>query len=183
MADEEQGPDRLLVLVEGRIARVRVEGRGSFRVSPALKDFAVAALENGAHRLVMDFQACVGMDSTFMGVMAGLAFRFRQSGGEGVTALNLSTKTRHLLATLGLDRLMETHKIGETPPDLSAPPADETLIAPPPAADLDRTLLTETMIEAHEDLIKAAPANFSKFKDVLQYLREDLHRSTRAEKE
>lgn len=33
----------------------------------------------------------------------------------------------------------------------------------------------ETMLEAHEALVKAEPENLTKFKDVLQYLKQDLH--------
>ena len=34
---------------------------------------------------------------------------------------------------------------------------------------------TETMLEAHEACIAANPANAAKFKDVLDYLKQDLH--------
>lgn len=174
MADEEQSPDRLLVRMEGDAACVRVEGRGSFRISPALKDFGIAALEQGARRLVFDFQACVGMDSTFMGVIAGLCFRYRKAGKGSVVALNLSSRTRHLLGTLGLDRLLE---IREAPAPAAAPPAVETVLAAPPAAAQDRWRLAADMVEAHEDLVRVSDANAAKFKDVLAFLREDLRRS------
>ncbi len=176
MADNEQSPDRLLVRMEGAAACVRVEGRGSFRIAPALKDFGLAALEQGAVRLVFDFQACVGMDSTFMGVIAGLCFRYRKAGKGGVVALNLSSHARHLMATLGLDRLLE---IRETPsPETAVPAPAETALAAPPAAEQDRRRLAADMVEAHENLARLSDANAAKFKDVLAFLREDLRRST-----
>jgi len=39
----------------------------------------------------------------------------------------------------------------------------------------DRTGRAQTMLEAHEALIKTAPENLPKFKDVIQYLEEELH--------
>ena len=36
----------------------------------------------------------------------------------------------------------------------------------------------ETMLEAHEALCEAAPENIFRFKDVLDFLRQDLHRET-----
>jgi hypothetical protein len=36
----------------------------------------------------------------------------------------------------------------------------------------------ETMLEAHEALCEAAPENLFRFKDVLDFLRQDLHRET-----
>ncbi len=41
----------------------------------------------------------------------------------------------------------------------------------------DRTARAQTMLEAHEALIKAVPENLPKFKDVIQYLEEELHLS------
>ena len=40
----------------------------------------------------------------------------------------------------------------------------------------DRSWQAKTMLEAHEALIKADAANLTKFKDVLEYLRQDLQR-------
>ena len=37
---------------------------------------------------------------------------------------------------------------------------------------------TETMLEAHEALCEAAPENIFRFKDVLDYLKQDLHHET-----
>jgi hypothetical protein len=37
---------------------------------------------------------------------------------------------------------------------------------------------TETMLAAHEALCEAAPENILRFKDVLDFLRQDLHHET-----
>ena len=37
-----------------------------------------------------------------------------------------------------------------------------------------KTVSGWTMLEAHEDLVAANPTNKAKFKDVLEYLRQDL---------
>jgi hypothetical protein len=47
----------------------------------------------------------------------------------------------------------------------------------PKPLEEDRTARAQTMLEAHEALIKTAPENFPKFKDVIQYLEEELHLS------
>jgi len=176
MADEEQSPDRLWVRVEGDAACVRVEGRGSFRVSGALKEFALASLESGARRLALDFRACVGMDSTFMGVLAGLAFRFRKLPGGRVLAFNLSARTRQLLATLGLDRIVETRMAADDAPAPAPAAGSETVIEAPAPRELDRERLGRDMIEAHEDLLRVSADNRARFKDVIEYLREDLRK-------
>ena len=40
---------------------------------------------------------------------------------------------------------------------------------------LSKTNTAETMLEAHEALVEAAPENEARFKDVLEYLKTDLH--------
>ncbi len=50
--------------------------------------------------------------------------------------------------------------------------AAEIPLGTPPVAKVEQA---QTMIEAHEACILANPANAAKFKDVLEYLRHDLH--------
>lgn len=170
-------PDRLLVAVRDGRAIVRVRGRGSFKVSAALKEFAVSALEGEAHDVVVDLGSCVGMDSTFMGVLAGLARRCRQAGTGGrVVLLGLSVKTRGLVSTLGLDRVVEGHLAGETPPEWDLPVPEQTL-APLEEGPADRQRRAETMLEAHETLVSVSDANAPRFRDVLDYLREEVRGS------
>ena len=46
---------------------------------------------------------------------------------------------------------------------------------PIPLKEEDCTARAETMLEAHETLIKTASENLPKFKDLIQYLKEELH--------
>ena len=50
-----------------------------------------------------------------------------------------------------------------------------TPLQPLPAVAEDKQTRAETMIEAHEAVVAANPANEAKFKDVLDYLKQDLH--------
>ena len=52
---------------------VRVDGRACFQNSGCLRDFISELLRQGRRRFVLDFQNCVSMDSTFLGVLAGAA--------------------------------------------------------------------------------------------------------------
>ncbi len=176
MPPPEQPLDQLLVAVCQPAAFIRVQGRGSFKISTAMKEFAGAAIDQGCTRLVLDMAECVGMDSTFMGVLAGLAVRLRQKSG-GIIMVNLSLRTRGLLATLGLDQVIEPHMSGDTPADVqpflgAAPGRLESL----DTRERSTRVTTETMLEAHQDLVRLSPENLPKFKDVLTFLREDLKR-------
>jgi hypothetical protein len=46
---------------------------------------------------------------------------------------------------------------------------------PLPGGSTDKTTQAETMLEAHEELVEANPENAAKFKDVLEFLKQDLH--------
>ncbi len=181
VAAPEQPVDQLLVGISGEIAFIRVLGRGSFKISTALKEFSAAAIDTGCTSLVLDMAECVGMDSTFMGVLAGLAFRLKQKSAAGrITMVNLSVRTRGLLTTLGLDQVIDPHMAGATPENLQ--PYFQSTASRMTALDTreNSTRVTaETMLEAHENLVKLSPENLPKFKDVLAFLREDLKANPR----
>ena len=175
MPAPEQPVDKLLVAIGGEIAFIRVLGRGSFKISTAMKEFSTAAIDTGCKSLVLDMAECVGMDSTFMGVLAGLAFRLKQKAAGRITMVNLSLRTRGLLATLGLDQVIDPHMAGATPENLQ--PYFQGTANRMTALDTHENssrVTAETMLEAHENLVKLSPENLPKFKDVLTFLREDL---------
>lgn len=161
--------DTILVASDRSGAFVRVIGRGSFKGSPSLKKFAQAEIEKGCRRLVLDLKDCVGMDSTFMGVIAGLALQLKRLQGT-LAVIRLNSKNAALLETLGLSRLLEMSVAAE-----SRDAAGSTAATQPLAMAAEKRETTETMLEAHETLVDVEPGNQMKFKDVLTYLREGLH--------
>lgn len=168
--------DRIAVAVVGRTALVRVEGRGSFKVSTSLKEFAQAAIEGGATAIVADLARCISMDSTFMGVLAGTAGRIQKRNKGQVILVNLAPKTRALIATLGLDQIVEAYDTGRTPEPFRAF-VDTAQAETAPQTPTAKRELTKTMLEAHESLSDLNPDNVPRFKDVLEFLREDLRKN------
>lgn len=164
--------------IEGKTAYVKVMERGSFRTSPSLKKFSHAAIRKNVELLVLDLRDCVGMDSTFMGVVAGLAIYLRRQNSGRIILGNLSNHLLHLLTTLGLDQLVEIHMAGKpySPFDLPAHPPPENLTELD-ASNPSQRETAEIMLEAHQNLVDASPANKSKFQDVLTFLKEDLQRN------
>ncbi len=179
MAVEQPATDKILVALAKDSAFVKVSGRGSFKVSTPLKEFGIAAMGMNVKRILFDMSACIGMDSTFMGTIAGLALRLRKKRSDGkVILFNLSPKTDELLKTLGLDQIILPYLAGDTPAEVTSllerDNGYETLIRRP-ETEIETT---ETMLDAHERLVDIAPENMSKFRDVLDFLREDLRRGT-----
>jgi anti-anti-sigma regulatory factor len=149
---------------------VRVEGKGNFLNSGNFKDFAREMVNRGYREFVIDLEHCSMMDSTFMGTMAGVALRLRELGHGHLHVVHCGTRSRELLTGLGLDQIFDIHANGSVAP--SCRTLEETAPRDPVADKHDRA---EQMLAAHEALCKAAPENVSRFKDVLEYLKQDLH--------
>jgi anti-anti-sigma regulatory factor len=86
---------------------IRCEGKGSFMNSPAIKEFGMGRIAAGEKRIVFDLGACTGMDSTFMGTLAGLAGRLPTQAESGIQVADAGDRNRRSLEDLGLDFLME----------------------------------------------------------------------------
>jgi anti-anti-sigma regulatory factor len=161
----------LQVGVNGRAVWVRVEGKGSFLNSGSLKEFATQMVNRGYREFIMDLSNCVMMDSTFMGTMAGVALRLKELGHGHLHVVHCGERSHDLLSGLGLDQIFEIHSNGAAAPEckmLSAETPSES------ADDPKKRETSEAMLHAHEALCEAAPENFLRFKDVLEYLKQDL---------
>jgi len=164
---------KILVSCADRLVWIRVGGNGSSANSTALKDFAKEMIHRGAGEFIVDLANCPVMDSTFMGTLAGISLRLRELGEGCLYVVNLNLRNAESLSSLGLDQLFNVR--------LSATKEDGQALGLP--LKEDRTAQAQTMLEAHQALIKAVPENLPKFKDVIQYLEEELHLSKRASPE
>jgi anti-sigma B factor antagonist len=160
-------PPSILVGTVNRTVLVRVEGKGSFLNSTGLKEFAKEMVNRGFRDFLFDLKACPVMDSTFMGTMAGIALRLRELGQGQLRVSRLNERNRDLLSNLGFDRLFSLdEQAAPIAPDAAPQPLDN---------GADKTEQARTMLEAHEACVEANPENAAKFKDVLEYLKQDLH--------
>ena len=158
---------KILVSYAGPIVWIRVEGNGSSTNSTALRKFAKEMIHRGAREFVVDLVNCQGMDSTFMGTLAGITFWLRELGEGSLSVVNLNQRNAETLSNLGLDHLFNVR--------VSSIGKDEQVLPIP--SDENRTARAQTMLEAHEALVKSAPENISKFQDVIQFLEEELRSS------
>jgi anti-sigma B factor antagonist len=158
----------ILVGTANRTVWVRVEGKGSFLNSTGLKEFAKEMINRGFREFAVDLKNCTVMDSTFMGTLAGIALRLRELGQGNLRVTNLNERNSDLLSNLGLDQLFLI-EVRNSVPVMAA--AQTPLAASAP----DKTAQAQTMLEAHEACVEANEANAAKFKDVLEYLKQDLH--------
>ena len=158
---------------------VQVAGRGTFQNGQPLRRFAVEMIDQGVRQFVVDLGPCEGMDSTFLGVLAGIGLQLREPATRGQLRLaNVSPRNLELLQTLGLDRLFEV-----VPATTAAPVGIPLQRLPDPGFAQFRTLATKNgtadlMLEAHDNLIRADTRNQTKFKDLTTVLRARAERTT-----
>ena len=130
-------------------------------------------VSRGYREFVVDLQNCAMMDSTFMGTLAGVALRLRELGDGHLHVIHCGTRSRELLSGLGLDQIFSIHNGG-----LSAPVCTDLDESAANLSPEQKREQAQTMLEAHEALCRAAPENLTRFKDVLDYLKQDLHQKT-----
>jgi len=171
---------------------MRIEGRASFQNSGCLRDFVTEMLAQGKTRLVIDFQHCTSMDSTFLGILAGVALQLRKgsaggaggaSGGQAgevggagaprgravessqpLILARVGQRNLELIRNLGIHRLM-TVDSGDFKMSF------DKCARPLTQQEQDELSNARMALEAHENLVAADESNRSKFQDVLSFLK------------
>ena len=144
---------------------VRIDGRASFQNSPCLRDFFSEMLRQGKTRFVLDFQHCGSMDSTFLGVLAGVALELRKKSASGSLVLaRVGQRNLELIRNLGLHRLL-TVDAGDFAMNFDR---CKDALQCQNHTELENARL---VLEAHENLVSVDEANRTKFQDVLAFLR------------
>lgn len=157
---------------------IRCTSRGSFVNSPALKTISEKYIARNGRLIVVDLEICPGVDSTFMGTLAGLARKIMAQGGF----LQIATptqRTRAAMESLGLDMLLDIDpadagwqaniedRRAQLSQDCSKEATAESM------NELDRT---RHVLEAHNTLRAMNHKNNEAFGYVCETLEEDLMR-------
>lgn len=141
--------------------------------SPAIKAFGEERITAGESCLVVDLDACSGMDSTFMGTLAGLATRLSAVAGGGLQIAGAGERNRRSLEDLGLDFL-----IAIDPPAAAWHDQLELirgLLKPPQApATLGQIQRARHVLEAHQNLTGINDKNAHTFEEVVNLLEHEL---------
>jgi len=165
---------KMLVMVGEQSACIRIIGRANFTSSVDFKMLVDDLRQKGCGCFVLDLSECVLMDSTFLGVLAGLGLKLSGRNGDqarhGVELFNPSPRITELLETLGVLRLFKITE-GAWSPAAPAQPLEHT------PANPSKAEVTRTCMEAHQTLMDISPANAARFKDVAQFLAEGMKKS------
>jgi anti-anti-sigma regulatory factor len=161
----------LSVLVGKNFACVKISGRANFTFSPDFKTLLEELIRKDFRHFIVDLSGCVLMDSTFLGVMAGFGLKLNPDAAPdkcGIELLNPNARVTELLENLGVLHLFKI-----TTGMLALP--DDIKSCTPEPVNPTHEQITRTSLEAHQTLMTVNPENCARFKDVAQFLAEDLN--------
>lgn len=158
-----------------KVAWIRVQGKGSFLNSPQVRDYADRMIAIGERRFVVDLAECPVMDSTFMGMLTGVARALRAFAGGRLEVLNANSRNAQLIRSLGLDHVFDLDTTGAAWQEERLAvgtrfPNAQTL----GPLQLSKREHSEFVLDAHEELSDADASNVPRFEDVITYLKKEL---------
>jgi len=148
----------------------RVAGRGDFGLGPILEEQALQAIHQGATTVVVDFQSCSYLDSTFLGALVALACAVEQVHGRIIlNCVNRWIGDR--LRTMGLTHLF---RVVEAPFAEALGGRPEPELTPVPTRPLSREETARYILRAHERLAQMCPAHQEHLLQVVKAIRREL---------
>jgi len=151
-------------------AFVKVTGRASYLNCDPLRRFLRGMMEEGHRNYVLDFADCSGLDSTFLGILVGVALAVRSEGEEGeegsMTLLSLGERNLETVENLGI------HRIAHVRAKLEMTDLDQ-LEAVGSGSD-DESISAREVCEAHKRLMELNESNARKFHDVVSFLEQRM---------
>jgi anti-anti-sigma regulatory factor len=167
----------LLVLVGKNFACVKIAGRANFTSSPDFKTLLAELMQKGYAHFIIDLSECVLMDSTFLGILSQFGLKLNPDEAAdkpGIELLNANPRVTELFENLGVLHLF---KIASGALELP----DDVKTCKPESIHPTHEQIARTSLEAHQTLMAVNPENVARFKDVTQFLAEDLENLKRCQ--
>jgi anti-sigma B factor antagonist len=173
-------PD-FIVCADSDPVLVKINGKANYLNCSPINDFFDHVVQSNRFNFAIDFEHCLGMDSTFLGVLAGVATKALQQNPQGSILLaNLSQQNKQLIRGLGLHHL-PTVKMEDSVDVGDAIEGEHKKIH---GLDVnEKEASPEMILEAHERLMKLNRANERRFQDVVRFLRREADKKSGEESE
>ena len=164
----------VLATHDHEVVYCRVVGVGSMNNCEPFRNFSLRLQEQGYRDFVVDFSSCSGVDSTFLGILLGIALGNNEERSR-VTVVNANESVRHILCEVGIDRLVKV--CGEP---MQIPEIPMRRLDDPPSRGQKRIGM---ILEAHENLCRVETGNQERFGGFLSALRQELENQHRPEED
>jgi anti-anti-sigma regulatory factor len=164
---------KMLLLVEPPTAFLKIVGRAAAEGARDFKAQVLRLHSEGISRFCLDLSGCVLMDSTFSGVLAGLASTQEgasESDKKCFSIVGANARVLDLLDNLGVLPLVHVVEA-----DASVPDGHGAEIERGP---VDRAENTVCCLEAHRLLMTLKPENAPKFQELTRMLESQIAAGT-----
>jgi anti-anti-sigma factor len=162
---------KLLVLAGNEFVAIKIIGRANLNSSVDFRSLVNELAQKGYRYFILDLSECVLMDSSFLGVLAGLGLKMSGDSAEKCRGtIELSNPNPRILELI--ENLGVLHLFTVTQGALLVPEGTQSAAIAP--CKPDRVELASACKEAHDLLMHLNPENVSRFKDVSQFMAEEL---------
>jgi len=150
---------------------VRVEGRATFKQAAPLKDYFDQILKAGEEReIILDLSRCETLDSTFLGILAGMSSSMRKLDWAPISLVNMNATINRLVSIIGLNRVVDIY-------DPDKVPSGDSIECQ--ALDNENNSMNKKeqilfMLDAHRQLLPLEEGNEMRFKNLMTCLDESL---------
>ncbi len=157
-----------------------IEGKGCYQNSPDVEHFMQEKIASGRRNFIVDLAKCTGLDSTFMGMLLGMAKRLRLQQGC-LHIIHVLGQNARLLKGLGVHYFCS---VAEDDGGFDSAGADACQCGSPldggkvpeataavPHREIDKKEQTQHCLQAHEDLAAASEENEGRFREVIELMR------------
>lgn len=155
----------VLATCDPQVVYCRIIGVGNMNNCAPFQSFATRMRERGYRHFILDFSACEGLDSTFLGILVGLSLGEPNSQTR-VVVVNTPSSVARLLAEVGIDQLLEMCREPVRLPEIPMSRLESVPAAP------DRKI--GMVLAAHEDLCRIHGENTRRFGTFLDLLRAEM---------
>jgi anti-anti-sigma factor len=92
---------------DGQVATFKIIGVGTFKSAVGFKAAYSELISDGVSDFIIDLGECDILDSTFLGIILGLALKVRQLGSGHVHIIRPNEMIRNLFRGTGLDQILD----------------------------------------------------------------------------
>lgn len=153
---------------------LKIKGRANYLNCGPLNDFFNKITQKNNTTIIVDFEECTGMDSTFLGLLAGVALEFKKQEKKGAISLfNVNNRNLELIENLGLNRILKVN-----PDEYKFTAVNNNITNKLQSLGTEDRTTPEAILKAHQNLISTKPSNLYKFQDVVSFLKKQVDQDT-----
>lgn len=163
----------LQVAALGEVLFVRVPERGCALCARQFEILAERARNGAYDRMVVELSATNVLESSMIGALADSIMAIGAPGepetAEYITLLNANPSIKHSLETSGMIDWFQQR-------EHEAPSAADFVPLSTPAEAMSKLEVLKCCLKAHKTLMEVSENNVPKFKDVVEFMEQDLKR-------